>query len=937
MTCEEVDARLFEYVEDVCEPGATAAIASHLDSCPTCQKRLKEAKALLGDLDVARSLQASPWTPESAEARPQLAVGAKIGEFEIIGELGRGGMGVVYRARQASLGREVALKVLNPALTQSDRSIQRFLSEAQAAARLHHTNIVPIYAQGADDGRFFYAMELIDGAALDAVLREESTAWRDRAHTAAPDAQTTRILTEVKTPPELDAREVAPGTDFRKSQAGTLLLSGIVRSDRRTRDYRRVARLVAGVAEALQHAHDQGVVHRDIKPQNLLLGADDQLHITDFGLARMSDVAGVTLSAEIVGTPAYMAPEQINHERGEIDGRTDIYALGATLYEMLAFERPFDADRYEQLIHAVLHREPRPPRQIDARIPADLETICLRALDKEPARRFPSAGAMARDLRRYADDLPIESRRISAIERATRWVKRNPALSSAIGAALLVVILGPLLALATRANANQRVEAVFDALMTDYHDGRAALGRLSWVDRIASHADRRQFVEAFAVTYDDPEDALRRLEPMMRAAPDNDDYRYLAAWAHTRRLSSDSAITARQLIAAADAEPDTASAAGYFLRGLAQVRIDPDGANDSFDRAISKRQDFMQAMLHQGRANNYLMYMRRDVSYYRAAAGSLTTAARLQPEKAYPRYLLSLSHQLYASSLLSRSDAVSEEDRALAIAAYHESEKSARAAQTCVPDNTADHAIEARYGFAAEAGYWESRGLYLDEEESFRRAIQAWRLFDQARWTDEVDQSERWAYEMRLHLRFGDFEAAEHARRRRFSSAGEPDAAFYAALIAMAGGDRDAARATVRGAIDSGANWQARALLCAIGRLADPALSAPPIADDEDLPMNWTRAWRAALYAFLAGELDEAGLLRAAESTPEGPIPFVRQRLRCVALFHAGMAALADGRTGDARTLLESAAETRDMEDYCFRARAVAWTLAALAESPDAQ
>ncbi|MCA9242529.1 MAG: protein kinase [Phycisphaerales bacterium] len=922
MNCEQVDSRLFEFLEDLCEADESAAIRSHLDSCDACRLSLNEAKALIGDLSVARSLQEAPWASGESSTATGLAAGDQIGEFEIIDELGRGGMGVVYRARQASLNRLVALKVLNPALTQSERSIHRFLSEARAAARLHHTNIVPIYAQGSADGRFYYAMELIAGAPLDRVLREESSAYQARrGHTAAAADPEATVL--------LAPRPETASTDFSNSQAGTLLLSGIVRSERKTRDYRRVARLVAGVAGALQHAHDLGVVHRDIKPQNLLLGADDQLHVTDFGLARLTDVAGVTLSAEIVGTPAYMAPEQINHERGDIDGRTDIYSLGATLYEMLTFTRPFDAQSYEQLIHHVLNREPRPPRQLDSHIPVDLETICLRALDKAPARRFDSAEAMARDLRRFAEDLPIESRRIGPVERAVRWVRRNPALSSAIAAATLVVILGPLLAAVTRARANEHIENAFEALMADYHDGAAAIGNIGWIEKMAGAADRREFVEAFAQAYHDPEGALKRLEPLIRAHPQVDDYGYLKAWALTRQLTSATAIAAREVISAAEAPPDTATAAGYLLRGLAQVKINPDGAMGSFETAISMRPNFMQAMLHQARATNYVMYMRRDVSYYRAAEVSLQTVARLQPDVAYPRYLLATTHHLAASSYLGRGKPVSEEDLAAALRAYAASEASAREAQVCEP--------ESPRGYAAEAGYWESRGQYLGESESFRRAIQSWERLDKASGADEMDQAERWGYAMRLHLRLGEWEQAERARARRYLNSDEADGPFFGALISMARGDVAAGGRVAQGAFAREPSWEGRALLYAIAGVCGVAVDPPEVSDADALPLVWTGDWQATLGEFLAGRLDEAGLLAAADRTPDEPIPYSRQRVRCVALFHAGLAALAQGQAEHARELLESAAETRDVEDYCFRARAVAWTLAAMEAPADAQ
>jgi serine/threonine protein kinase len=234
----------------------------------------------------------------------------QIGDFELVREIGRGGMGIVYEARQVSLNRKVALKVLGPGLGLTGRAIDRFRHEAEAAARLHHTHIVPVYATGASDDVHYYAMELIEGPSLDRVLKHLRGPG-DAVPTAL--AQTTDHETNINVAQEAGL-------------SGSSLSSGGSYFDN-------VARMVAGVADALDYAHQQKVIHRDIKPGNLLVSPDGRLSLNDFGLARMLEQPGMTMTGEFVGTPLYMAPEQIAAGRVPVDHRADVYSLGATLYE----------------------------------------------------------------------------------------------------------------------------------------------------------------------------------------------------------------------------------------------------------------------------------------------------------------------------------------------------------------------------------------------------------------------------------------------------------------------------------------------------------------------------------------------------------------------------------------------------------------------------
>jgi serine/threonine protein kinase len=332
----------------------------------------------------------------------------RLGDFELVRELGRGGMGVVYEARQVSLNRKVALKVLSGGLGLTDRAVQRFRREAEAAAKLHHTNIVPVYATGEQDGTHFYAMELIEGPSLDHVIRQLRASQAGAAQAAEP----ARGL--VQTTDYDEGANTAEGIGLSTSS----LSSGGAYFDT-------VAQLVAEVADALDHAHNNGVIHRDIKPSNLLLSPAGRPSVNDFGLARMLEQPGMTMTGEFVGTPAYMSPEQITAGRILLDHRTDIYSLGATLYELLTFQPPFRGQSREQVLAQIVQKEPRPPRKLNPKVPVDLETVCLKALEKDPDRRYPTAAALADDLRRYLNRFAITARRVGPIARLIKLTRRH--------------------------------------------------------------------------------------------------------------------------------------------------------------------------------------------------------------------------------------------------------------------------------------------------------------------------------------------------------------------------------------------------------------------------------------------------------------------------------------------------------------------------------
>jgi serine/threonine protein kinase len=348
---------------------------------------------------VGRAMNAPPAPGIDETAAP-------LGDFRLVREIGRGGMGVVYEATQLSLGRRVAVKVLPFAAGLDARQLQRFKTEAYAAAQLHHTNIVPVYAVGCERGTYFYAMQIIDGRPLDRFIRELR---------GDPEPQSSDSTINLKLGPTRPSVQPVSG--------GPAKTQGAAREG-----YRNAARLAVQVAEALHYAHDAGVIHRDIKPANLILDAKNTLWLTDFGLAHVAADVGLTRTGDIFGTLRYMSPEQAAGAKLMVDHRADIYSLGATLYELLSLQPIFpDADRHA-LLRKILHEEPKRLRQHDPNIPVELETIVMKATAKAPADRYSTAKAFADDLRRFLDDRPVLARRPTVWDRSRKWLRRHPSV-----------------------------------------------------------------------------------------------------------------------------------------------------------------------------------------------------------------------------------------------------------------------------------------------------------------------------------------------------------------------------------------------------------------------------------------------------------------------------------------------------------------------------
>src|SRR6266852_1562602 len=356
--------------------------------CTRCV--LKTALAMLPEASVAGvadpggmdklSRGDAPAAPEAKKAARAVELLGELGDYELLEEVGRGGQGVVFRARQKSLNRIVALKVIGLGQWATKAHLKRFRLEAEAAASLDHPCIVPIYEVGERDGQCYFSMKFVEGGQLDEVVKQSPMSLRQAVE------------------------------------------------------------LIAKVASTVSYAHEHSILHRDIKPGNILLDEKGEPHLTDFGLARLVESEStVTRTMEVLGTPSYMAPEQAEGENEAVNSATDVYGLGAVLYQLLTGQPPFAGGTTYETIKLLLDTEPRQPRLLNPKIDRDLSTVCLKCLEKDPQRRYSSAVALAEDLERWLKHEPIRARHTGIFTRGRKWLRRNP--TSTLLAASLVALV----------------------------------------------------------------------------------------------------------------------------------------------------------------------------------------------------------------------------------------------------------------------------------------------------------------------------------------------------------------------------------------------------------------------------------------------------------------------------------------------------------------
>ncbi len=464
---DPVLADLVERLTAQLQAGETPDLSDYARQHPAYADQLRELlpalKALAG---IGKTVVPDTGLPLLLPEGEDGPLDGHLGEYRIVREIGRGGMGVVYEAEQTSLGRRVALKVLPFAAAWDPRHLQRFQHEAQAAAHLHHTNIVPVFAVGCERGVHYYAMQFIDGQSLAAVIHELRTNNDEFPSTndeRNPNAEA----------PSSKGHLGAAGSYFGIRASGFGLLSSFVLGNsslprgllssfglRPSSFCRTAAQLGVQAAEALEYAHQVGVIHRDIKPANLLLewcaGSANPLvlWITDFGVASFPGGGSLTRTGDLLGTLRYMSPEQALAKRGLVDHRADLYGLGATLYELLTLRPVYEGRDREELLAQIAADDVVPPRRWNPAIPVELETIVLKALAKNVEERYATAQELADDLRRFLEDKPIRAKRPGLLERLRKWMRRHKAVVRA--SAVVMVLAVAVLAVSTIAIRRER-------------------------------------------------------------------------------------------------------------------------------------------------------------------------------------------------------------------------------------------------------------------------------------------------------------------------------------------------------------------------------------------------------------------------------------------------------------------------------------------------
>lgn len=568
---EERLARVLEeYLQDL-ENGRPADAARLLQEHPDLAEPLQECFSGLRFLhEAAQDLRKSPAAAGTASGLPF----DRLGDFEIVREIGRGGMGIVYEARQVSLDRRVALKVLPFPAMLDERQIARFENEARAAAQLEHPHIVPVFSVGFDGGVHFFSMQYIDGQPLSRFICE----LREGAAAVSPDRG----------------------------------------------HWRRVAEWGLQAADALHGAHQCGVIHRDVKPSNLLVDGKGKLWVADFGLARCHTNTNLTATGGLLGTVNYMSPEQAAGQVEPVDHRTDIYSLGVTLYELLTLREAFAGRDRHDVLRRILEDEPTRPRRLNPAIPIDLETIVLKATAKSAQKRYLTARHLADDLRRFLDGRPILARRATLADHAKKWLGRHKTLAYAGLAMLLVAVLAMAVATAMIARAQSRTQTALRAAET------ALRGKAEALEQSEHHRQRSEqwFHQAREVL----NRLAKRHAEELRELPQADRLR--------RELLRDSIGYYRSFIRSAADDPALRAdlAAAYFQAGKLFERLpETQKALDAYENArttltqlVQERPEAVDLQADLALCHNNIGLLRHETGAADKALAALRQAVAIQ-------------------------------------------------------------------------------------------------------------------------------------------------------------------------------------------------------------------------------------------------------------------------------------------------------------------
>lgn len=879
-----------------------------------------EAEELLQVSNAATDVRlATTLRAERTEDFSSLEIGTQLGDYKIEKQIGAGGMGVVYQARQVSLNRAVALKVLPANLRTMPNALARFQREVEAAARLRHDNIVAVYTSGETGGSPYYAMEIIDGPPLSDLVKEL------RRNPLSELQSCLGLPSSVDA--EADEHQALPSwvashLSNRKpvDGSGSAAKSSDSPNPGRTSHsyFDNIANMLAGVADGLEYAHSNDVIHRDIKPSNLLLSSDGRLHISDFGLVRLSAEPGMTQTGELIGTPYYMAPEQVNFQLGEVDPRTDVYALGATLYELIALRPPIPGSTRDEVLAKIVRNEPVSPRRLNRRIPRDLETICLKALEKEPARRYQSAEAMADDLRRFSACLPIKAKRSSLAARGIKWCRRHPPMAASLVLACGLGLFASVQAYRAheanqrRANAEVQRDAVSakaSAIATDLKVAQAAIDKAEateyklLLEKALLAALQGNAIEAHAATHE-AEDrgappglvhllrgqaavpggrfktACRELEKAIQLMPNSlAAHASLAEVYHKRGLLTKGRQLYDELL-----ELPHESYLDLILRGRVESLHNTKKSLETLNQAIELNKQSVAARLVRGEVRAKLAASKGDPQ---EAEGALEDLRLAQPYLEETPFLMGRFIHAHL----------------VAAAAYESAEQ---------PDQVNQHLDKAGIlaqkvgkGFDSyQTHRW--RGFYFDRIGDDEKAIAEWRQIEK----------KTFSFLILTLYRAGQIEAAleacEQARQR--SSSGLAD--FWLAFVS-------AANCTTADELLQHCNFElltsrdpkyawefVHILWCLMGKSEQAEEEVKKIGLPETVQGLSRRR-----YQFYAGEITADRLLRYSKSS--------RQSLG-KSHFNIGMVRLAEGNRSAARQHFEQSASYRNITSYhTFQSRAL--------------